>query len=448
MFRTLGRFALLASLILLAAPAAPVRADTTVYLAFAGDPPPNGQGLPLADRNAIKAKMEAKYAFVPNIHFTLTPPANTTPNVFQIDFRDDTDGPYGDSRPLAHRAWVNYGKFLRGALRNFFDTPEKKINGMSDTACHELGHLFGIQHNKHAPADMRVARDADGNNRKRKPGDGVLIGGRPGLMADGGYVLPDETAEDNAGFAAGEMADIITFINNLKNPPPPVLDPRRGNAPAPKSLKTIRGLRADPDVPTPQFVDPFPAPRACGLVNIDVQLNNMPGYEFGYIALDGGFRALLAQGVQQGAVALVASTTMDFAVHQIGAPLSQRASFTEGSFLPQTAQPVNPVLSVEPTVAQPYFRAVQLFFDHDHNPGTPPAIVMLFVPDPDIFDGLLPVPGCPADFNNTFGTTVQDIFDFLAAWFAGTPTADFNGTTTINVQDIFDFLAAWFAGCA
>ncbi len=54
---------------------------------------------------------------------------------------------------------------------------------------------------------------------------------------------------------------------------------------------------------------------------------------------------------------------------------------------------------------------------------------------------------CPADFNNSGTVTVQDIFDFLAAWFAGNPSANFNGIGAINVQDIFDFLSAWFAGC-
>jgi hypothetical protein len=53
---------------------------------------------------------------------------------------------------------------------------------------------------------------------------------------------------------------------------------------------------------------------------------------------------------------------------------------------------------------------------------------------------------CPADFNHTGGVTVQDIFDFLNAWFAGNPAADFNGNG-LSVQDIFDFLNAWFAGC-
>ena len=54
---------------------------------------------------------------------------------------------------------------------------------------------------------------------------------------------------------------------------------------------------------------------------------------------------------------------------------------------------------------------------------------------------------CAPDFNLSGGVSVQDVFDFLAAWFAGDPRADFNNSGTVTVQDIFDFLAAWFAGC-
>lgn len=55
--------------------------------------------------------------------------------------------------------------------------------------------------------------------------------------------------------------------------------------------------------------------------------------------------------------------------------------------------------------------------------------------------------GCRADINCAGGVSVQDIFDFLAIWFAGDPRADFNATGGISVQDIFDFLASWFQGC-
>ena len=57
------------------------------------------------------------------------------------------------------------------------------------------------------------------------------------------------------------------------------------------------------------------------------------------------------------------------------------------------------------------------------------------------------VGGSSPDFNSSGAVTVQDIFDFLSAWFARSPRADFNGSGTVTVQDIFDFLAAWFAGC-
>lgn len=55
---------------------------------------------------------------------------------------------------------------------------------------------------------------------------------------------------------------------------------------------------------------------------------------------------------------------------------------------------------------------------------------------------------CRADFNQSGGpATVQDLFDFLAAWFAKGPGSDFNGSGQVTVQDLFDFLAAWLGGC-
>ena len=54
---------------------------------------------------------------------------------------------------------------------------------------------------------------------------------------------------------------------------------------------------------------------------------------------------------------------------------------------------------------------------------------------------------CGADYNNNGTLEVQDIFDFLNAWFLQVPPSDFNHDGFKNVQDIFDFLSAWFAGC-
>ncbi|MFN7022874.1 MAG: GC-type dockerin domain-anchored protein, partial [Phycisphaerales bacterium] len=57
-------------------------------------------------------------------------------------------------------------------------------------------------------------------------------------------------------------------------------------------------------------------------------------------------------------------------------------------------------------------------------------------------------PACTGDFNGSGGQpTVQDIFDFLTAYFNGDLRADLNRSGTVTVQDIFDYLSAYFAGC-
>ncbi len=56
------------------------------------------------------------------------------------------------------------------------------------------------------------------------------------------------------------------------------------------------------------------------------------------------------------------------------------------------------------------------------------------------------LPCCMANFNQDGVLSVDDIFDYLNAWFAALPAADFNGGG-LSVQDIFDFLNAWFSGC-
>jgi hypothetical protein len=58
-------------------------------------------------------------------------------------------------------------------------------------------------------------------------------------------------------------------------------------------------------------------------------------------------------------------------------------------------------------------------------------------------DGLVTV--CPADWNDDAAVSVQDIFDFLAGYFASEGDVNADGTT--GVQDIFDYLAAYFEGC-
>ncbi len=58
-------------------------------------------------------------------------------------------------------------------------------------------------------------------------------------------------------------------------------------------------------------------------------------------------------------------------------------------------------------------------------------------------------PCCYANYNKVNGVNVQDIFDFLGDWFAGSKYANTGGNgnpATLSVQNIFDFLTNWFNG--
>jgi hypothetical protein len=52
-----------------------------------------------------------------------------------------------------------------------------------------------------------------------------------------------------------------------------------------------------------------------------------------------------------------------------------------------------------------------------------------------------------ADSNGDGVVAIQDLFDFLTAYFTGDPRGDFNQVGGVTIQDIFDYLASWFAQC-
>ncbi len=56
-------------------------------------------------------------------------------------------------------------------------------------------------------------------------------------------------------------------------------------------------------------------------------------------------------------------------------------------------------------------------------------------------------PPCPADFDCSGTLDANDIFAFLAAWFAGSPSANSNGVNGLEVQDVLAFGNGWFGGC-
>jgi len=54
---------------------------------------------------------------------------------------------------------------------------------------------------------------------------------------------------------------------------------------------------------------------------------------------------------------------------------------------------------------------------------------------------------CLADLTGDGQTSVEDIFEFMAAYFGGDIRADINASGALSVQDIFDFLQGYFVGC-
>ena len=55
---------------------------------------------------------------------------------------------------------------------------------------------------------------------------------------------------------------------------------------------------------------------------------------------------------------------------------------------------------------------------------------------------------CIADMDDNGLVSVQDLFDFLFAYFNNSVLADVTMDYTVTVQDVYDFLEGYFAGCA
>lgn len=77
--------------------------------------------------------------------------------------------------------------------------------------------------------------------------------------------------------------------------------------------------------------------------------------------------------------------------------------------------------------------------------GTAPPVWIVY---PGCPSGAAPqVSMCAGDFNRNGDVTPQDLFEFLAAYFAGQSSADVNRSGENTVQDIFDFLENYFSPC-
>lgn len=54
---------------------------------------------------------------------------------------------------------------------------------------------------------------------------------------------------------------------------------------------------------------------------------------------------------------------------------------------------------------------------------------------------------CAAEFDGVVGLSTNDLFAFLNAWFAGSPSANVDGVAGLSTNDVFFYLNLWFAGC-
>lgn len=442
---------LAAVLVMLLASASAAQAEVTVYLEFRGNPPPAGSGPTQEEKDAVKAGLEAKYAFEPNIRFRIgAAPSPLGANQFQLVFVQERQIEWGNSTPAARSAWVSRGKMMPGSQwGDQFDTLEKRVRGLVNVGAHELGHLFGCVHNCHAPNDSRSLRDSRGDNIVRTNGDGTLVNGAPGLMCDGRKVHADEIANNDLKFTTGtggEQGIIQEFIRRNKE----AQSGRRAPGRTQQSLNSefIEGMRPDTESapPTPPWDNPPSPARLCRHVDVTAMLANNTHWELG-IMTQSGFFPLVPADIGSAMLSFEPGAPVDLAVRSTLTPNGPVRQMTMHgqvlNFVPQ----VPPGFSVVPMVQQPYSRQVALTISTDDGALTPPVIIQIgFSPYPDFYDGVRMVPYCPADFDGNGEPGVPDIFVFLSAWFAGDLWAyEFGGVA--GVPAIFAFLTDWFAGC-
>lgn len=54
---------------------------------------------------------------------------------------------------------------------------------------------------------------------------------------------------------------------------------------------------------------------------------------------------------------------------------------------------------------------------------------------------------CRADWNGVGGSTIDDLFLYMNAWFTSDGAADFDFSGGVSIDDLFQYLNAWFVGC-
>ncbi len=164
----------------------------------------------------------------------------------------------------------------------------------------------------------------------------------------------------------------------------------------------------------------------------------------GYATPSIGFEDLPLDEPSAGVFVLPAGTTVRVRLLSIDAGLSVYDGFAAvpvgGTItLGETPFDVHPLFNIV-TTAQPgqTFHAMVQIEDVSTGPGA------LTTSEPV---EIAVTPACVADTDLSGTVTVQDIFDYIALYFAGLPRADIDGSGTVSVQDVFEYLTAYFSPC-
>jgi hypothetical protein len=264
--------------------------------------------------------------------------------------------------------------------QTFFPTQAEQTATFLDVAAHELGHVLmpGYGHNRNAPATADpVSLTISGKTYtiKRTPGDGMLVNGRPGLMASGNMVLPTELAQDQMQFTDREKMIIAQNLEKQqagKATDPGPQGPKDGKL---TDLLMILGQRFnfdDPNLPS----GTYPPQPTDNIIDLKATLHNSTHWDFGFVTRDGGFTNLIDAGLSQGTLGFMPGSLVNFAIRSLGGSDDQRLSLADIGVIDGFSAPVSGSLSADPVFSGTYYQAASLRFHPDANPADDVTVLL------------------------------------------------------------------------
>ncbi|MDO8651804.1 MAG: hypothetical protein Q7R66_06415 [Undibacterium sp.] len=382
---------ILVIVLLLGGSARPVSAQVKVYVDL------SNSGFTDVEKATFGDGLKSKFAFLDaTVEFTTAKPASGIFHTIVLDNKLVASD-FGVTRGT--ESTVYRKKLTDGHWKSVFDTADKQMKSLVDTAAHEVAHQFlpGSGHNEKAKNEATKAKDANGNTYVRTVAgnEGNLPNGKPGLMARGSKVMPAETAEDEREFTEEEkdkIKDTVKRESSGEN-----IQPKPGGKDKPPDkqtdIKFISGVSFDPERPSLGVMQPFPLDEADDWLDVRTTLSGNDIWDFGFVTSDNTFFRLAAAGVHSFFLGFEPGTVVDFAIRQIG--------FSDDQFLKMSAigvvdllrDPIPAAQSVDPRVTMDYFREIGFGFDLNADPSILEVRVSMNIlhEDLDPGDGMAPM---------------------------------------------------------